>query len=402
MRRVRLLLVPGILSALLTVGEFTWCQSRTGELRPYADFLRLQTTPAKEYILSLFDKHDIVIICERDHRDSTQYDLYLSLLSDERFAIRVRNVFMEIGVSTLNPAMKAFLHATELSEDSAESAVRYFHRNCSFYPLWENANYTDFIRGVWQINQKLPANLKLNLYPSDVPFNWRGMDTTKYRMLWKTIGARDSIIAAQIISRFGAFAHVKDIPKKALVIMNFRHAFGHRFEFPPGRKPNNVGRFLFDAYGDRVANVYVNFLSWKADSTSKDFKLVAIQNGKWDAALQISGKQDVGFDFAESPFGEDGLDIWPYQTPFRFKEVFTGFVYYLPPDRWRAVSGVQGLADTTFAQEVLRRQTIFNIATGGSGGFTPIGEVIRYYSTRRSSEEDDIELIKAAIQQWFQ
>jgi len=402
MRRFRLLLFLGFFCTLLTGGDPASCQSRSTDLKPYVDFLRLRNTPAKEYILSLFDKHDIVIICERDHRDSTQYDLYLSLLSDERFAKNVRNVFMEIGVSTLNPVMNAFLHATELSEDSAESAVRYFHRNCSFYPLWEKANYSDFIRGVWQINQRLPANLKLNLYPSDVPFDWQGMDTTKYRSFWKTIGARDSIMAAQIISTVGTFAQARDLPKKALVIMNFRHAFGHRFEFPPGRKPNNVGRFLFDAYGDRVANVYVNFLSWKADSASKDLKLVAIQNGKWDAALRISGKQDVGFDFAGSPFGEDGLDIWPYQTPFRFNEVFTGFVYYLPPERWRAVSGVQGLVDTTFAQEVLRRQTIFNIATGGSGGFTSIGEVIRYYSTRRSSEEDDIELIKAAVQQWLQ
>ena len=254
---------------------------------------------------------------------------------------------------------------------------------------------------MWQINQRLPANLKLNLYPSDVPFSWRGMDTTKYRMFWKTIGARDSIMAAQIINTFGTFAQAKDIPKKALVIMNFRHAFGHSFKFPPGRKPNNVGRFLFDAYGDRVANVYVNFLSWKADSASKDFKLVAIQNGKWDAAFQMSGKQDVGFSFTGSPFGEDGLDIWPYQTPFKFEEVFTGFVYYLPPERWRAVSGVNGLVDSAFAQEVLRRQTIFNIGSGSGSGFKEVSELMRYYNNRRTSQTEEIELIKAMIDKWL-
>ena len=40
-------------------------------IKPYVDFLSHKQLPAKDYILSLFKNHDIVFICERDHRDIT-------------------------------------------------------------------------------------------------------------------------------------------------------------------------------------------------------------------------------------------------------------------------------------------------------------------------------------------
>ena len=63
----------------------------------YEDFLADQHLSAKEYILSLFEKYDIVILCERDHREITQYDLILDVISDERFRAEVGNVYTEIG-----------------------------------------------------------------------------------------------------------------------------------------------------------------------------------------------------------------------------------------------------------------------------------------------------------------
>ena len=42
----------------------------------------------KDYIFKLFEKSDIVVLGERDHRDSIQYNFILDLLSDPRFAER--------------------------------------------------------------------------------------------------------------------------------------------------------------------------------------------------------------------------------------------------------------------------------------------------------------------------
>jgi hypothetical protein len=51
----------------------------------YVSFLNTQNTSAKDYVLQLFEKYNIVILCERDHRDMTQYNLIYDIVSDERF-----------------------------------------------------------------------------------------------------------------------------------------------------------------------------------------------------------------------------------------------------------------------------------------------------------------------------
>jgi hypothetical protein len=109
---VSILLAPIISSGVVPA------QTHSPELNPYVNFLRTQNVSAKDYILGLFKTKDIVMLCERDHRDTTQYDLYLSLISDKRFIAEVGNVFTEIGTSTLNPRTNAFLHTDGLSQDS--------------------------------------------------------------------------------------------------------------------------------------------------------------------------------------------------------------------------------------------------------------------------------------------
>ena len=52
---------------------FSFSQS---ELTPYINFLQKQQTP-KEYIFALWKESDIIILGERDHRDTTQYNLIL-------------------------------------------------------------------------------------------------------------------------------------------------------------------------------------------------------------------------------------------------------------------------------------------------------------------------------------
>lgn len=65
-------------------------------IQPYVDFLSEKPLSAKAYILSLFKEHNIVFICERDHRDITQYELYLDLLRDPYFVNQVGVLFTEV------------------------------------------------------------------------------------------------------------------------------------------------------------------------------------------------------------------------------------------------------------------------------------------------------------------
>jgi hypothetical protein len=138
---------------------------------------------AKDYLLSLFEKHDIVVLCERDHRDITQYDLILSVIGDKRFVENVGNVFTECGVSTLNPDLNEFLHADGLVPDSVDSHIMRFQRDCSWSPLWDKQSYSYFLRGVYRINCGLPTDCRISVFPSDLPFSWDGADSARLASL---------------------------------------------------------------------------------------------------------------------------------------------------------------------------------------------------------------------------
>ena len=76
----------------------TICFSQNkSDLNPYLDFLQSQNTSAKDYILTLFKTHDIVILCERNHNESTQYDLIYEVVNSNYFQENVGNIFTEIG-----------------------------------------------------------------------------------------------------------------------------------------------------------------------------------------------------------------------------------------------------------------------------------------------------------------
>lgn len=66
----------------------------------------------KDYIFKLFENSDIVVLGERDHRDSIQYNFILDLLADSRFAERVGHVYTEVGGINLTEDVNKLLNAT--------------------------------------------------------------------------------------------------------------------------------------------------------------------------------------------------------------------------------------------------------------------------------------------------
>jgi hypothetical protein len=379
-------------------------QKHDPALKPYVEFLGKNPVSAKEYVLELFKDHDIVIICERGHPELTQYDLFLSIVSDPRFINDVGNVFTEIGLSTQADRVNAFVHAENLPPDTVGRRLIEFQRNCTFHPIWENINYPYFIRGIYALNQKLPVGKKINLFNSDMPFDWATVDTTQLRMFWDGLGTRDSVIASQVITRFDAMERTAGKRHKALVIMNYRHAFGHKFETTKGVRPQNVGRFLFDRYGDRVANAYLNFVALKAVRSDNDIDFVAIQDGKWDASFKAMKITDAGFDFQNSPFGRDTFDIYPRKVEFTYQDVFNGLLYYLSPDRQKYVPGVPGLVDSGFTQEIQRRFRLLSTLPGGR--FKPMTDkdlrgFMHDANTRREVQIDMLDSLQTQIGKWL-
>jgi hypothetical protein len=278
-----------------------------------------------------------------------------------------------------------------------------FHRNCSFFPLWDKQNFSYFLNGLYNLNQRLAREKKVNLFPSDMPFEWGTMNEDRLKKFWDSIGTRDSVMASQIIQKFDGIRKSAAKRKKALVIMKYRHAFGHKFEHPVGVKPNNVGRFLFERYGERVANVYVNGYAIMPGSTDRKNVAAAIQNGKSDAAFKALQLTDVGFDFDGSPFGEDQFDIWPFRQDFKYKDVFDGFVFYEPVDEHLLVVGIPGIIDSAFAPEILRRYALYNQLPVQTTKLTSdLDSIKTLYNVKREFRYEMLDSLTAQIQKWRQ
>jgi len=343
-----------ILLAIIVLIAWTLSSSaqNVSEIKIYTDFLSEQDTSAKDYIFKLFDEYDIVILCERDHRDITQYNLLLDIFRDKRF-MNIQNAYFEIGNSVYNDTINRFLQNPYLTPEQVDESVLFFHRNSYGATLWEKTNYSYYFKGVYYINKNLSADDKIRVRGLDIGVDWSKATIEDLKERDSLQFVRDSIIGTRFISYFD-----KQRTQKALVVLNFRHAF---LQDMFGRV--NAGRFISDRYKDRVANVFLNSFILTRNPEFPD-NVALIHNGKWDAAFEKIEKNDLGFNFADSPFGCDSLDMIPFPNDFKYKDIFTGFIYYQYFPDIKSVSGVKNFIDDKFAPELIRRykleQEIYN------------------------------------------
>jgi hypothetical protein len=324
------------------------------EIAPYVDFLAVQSTNSKNYILGLFERKDIVILSERLHPELTQYELILELIKDKRFINNIGHVFVETCGRYQEENIKRYLNDS-LTEDDAERLLLHICRNNRAHPVWDYYNFYYFLKEVRKINGSL--NQKIQIYPADLEVNWEQLDKESYDNNVKAkFDKRDKIMADYIIEKFDAIQKSDFERKKALVIMNYRHAFAHQF-----KDLDNVGSFLMDNYGSRVGNVMINSFTFSSYRSDIDFDVVPIQNGKWAAAFKAVNKDDVGFDFQGNAFGNDHFDYWPYtKHKHIYSDVFDGMVFYKQTCEQKMVFGIPNLVDDSFLSEIKRRDQIVN------------------------------------------
>ncbi len=344
-----------ILIFLISSLSFFGQAQNTNELKKYTDFLETQNTSAKAYILNLFKKYDIVILCERDHREITQYDLILDILKDKWFEKNVKNAYFEIGNIKNDSVLNAFVHNKKLSSQEVEQTALNIQRNSYGAALWEKANYLYYIKGVQNINKTLSRKNQVNIFGLDIGVDWETATEKDIRLRDSLMPLRDSILANNFIN----FYKNQKKSHKALIILNYRHAF-----LKDIYNKKNAGRFIANAFPEKVANVYINSFAFKENMQTNQYDEIALQNGKWDAAFIKIGKNNIGFDFQNTPFGVDNLDIFPLKNDFTFEQYFTGFVYYNYFPDLRIVTGINGYIDDNFAPEIMRRykleQKVYN------------------------------------------
>ncbi len=390
----------------------TICFSQNkSDLNPYLDFLQSQNTSAKDYILTLFKTHDIVILCERNHNESTQYDLIYEVVNSNYFQENVGNIFTEIGSLSNRKNTMEFTKTKFTNNNIKQLELTEIYRNGFFPPLWNNTNFYDFISKINSLNSKLKSKKQINLFTSGTlnpTIEERTNASAMKNYVFRNYVKRDSLMASYIIKSYDSIVQ-NSYRKKALVIMNYRHAFSKNL------LPNdsNVATFLFEKYKTKVANVYINSLATinvtEDPNKAKIFQglqQIPIQEGKWDASFKILNKENNGFNFKNSPFGKDSFDIWSTtKTNYKYEDIFTGFVYYLPLEKHQMTKGIKNFLMNVDIQEIVNEWNLFNDVLGKKEHkeFSPELEkhLIEETSTLSESKYPKLKDYESIINQWL-
>ena len=322
--------------------------------RPYTAYLKQgQATPV-DYVIGLFDRYDVVVLCERMHPEGSQWEFIYEVLQDPRFVKRVGHVFTEYGQVGMQYYLNDFMTTDSLDTSEINSRVIHIMRNWAVWPAWSNTNFYTFLTRLYALNQSLPVDRRIQHHFTDMSVNWSDLtkeeDYESYRSSFKN---RDEQMAQSIIETMGRLSESENKPSKCLVIMNYRHAFDLTGGSPEEKRINTY-EFLKDDFGNRAANVLLN---------TRILISVPIAEGLWDMAFGEIGNRPAGFDFKGSPFGNDPFDMFPMNPKvkgkFKYQDVFTGLVYAHPLDDQYLQIGIPGYFEG-FEEEVLRRARLIS------------------------------------------
>lgn len=320
----------------------------------YYSFLKSNYCEPKEYVKKVFENKDLVILCERDHREITQYNFLIELVSQPWFVSNVGVIIMEVPCRNIQPKIDELLFAESLAPNELNSKLRYICQNMTYFPLWVKTNLYYFLKNVYSVNQKLNKDQKIRVIGANVSFSWDEIKTRQeYDSFYNAIyNSRDKDMANLIIDWYSQA--IKDNQRsKALVIMNYRHAYTNKYWTNSNvQLAYNTGSYIKNRFPDKTTNIYLHSYTYR--------KFLSLEkrheNGKWDKAYKENNNIPIGFKLAGSPFGQDHFDHFPYRkTDLKWENVFDHIVFYNPIKEFRISVGINGIVDDEFAKELNRR-----------------------------------------------
>lgn len=293
-----------------------------------------------DFVLSLYEKYDIVILGERDHRDTTQYVFIKNIISDPRFIDNVGFVYTEVGCNTATDGANRLIKGKFKNENEFKEACINQLRQEDYWPLWEKYNRYQFYRDLWQINDTLQNEQKITIGLTDVNYPWNDVKTADDYKRFYNIDAqnRDYIMAVNFSYMYNHQPR-KNGKHKALLITNAPHAINDSIN-------KNEGFLIKQGFGDRVAIVLMNWDEW----WQKDYTL--FDKGRVDAAYYLSGNKPTVLLLNDCELG-----VYRIKDSM-LKNLADAMVFDLPVDEFVMKCGLDGLITHDFENEIVRRDNI--------------------------------------------
>ena len=343
-----------IITVLAIISYTTLSYAQNHTLNDYVQCINNHSSAPVEYIFKQFEQSDIVVIGERDHRDTTQYQLILDILKDPRFVKEIGYVYTEVGcVNRTSEVNKLIKGKFQTNEDFMNHLYSYLRTGEVFYPLWEKYNRVQFLRGLYEINRNNRQKITLGL--TDCAFSWDDISSAQeYKDFFYSAACeyRDSTMVANFAQMFEQQKPKKG-KRKALIITNQPHAINATMT---KKTYHRQGKWLKERYGQD--NVKIVIFNWAEYRFYDGKKMPLIADGLWDAAFEEIDRKPFGMDIKGTPFGNT-----PYLDPayknLRWEDVADGIIYYKPFYETIVTVGIPNIIDSGFESEFMRRIRIY-------------------------------------------
>lgn len=254
-----------------------------------SDWIDAHSQPAEEYVLGLYDKHQVVIYGE-EHNVKEHKDFVINLIPRLYHEANVRVIAWEFSKSKFNEQLDELITANEYD---GQAVIEFARKN---QRAWNSKEHWDIIKAVWELNNSLEEGQEkirmIGLMPDydDVKaitaMAEKGPDSPEFMELLEEMRTVDLAMAEQVRDQMIA----KNC--KGFVFVGTGHDFTH-YHFPSevtlGRKFTPMGNHLHEWFGDRVFQV--------EPTNSLTPSIVELA-----AADRVS--QKIGFDVVNSPFAD--------------------------------------------------------------------------------------------------
>ncbi len=314
-----------------------------GVLGPLVQSAEAAARPPEEYVLSCFDRHDVVFLGE--FYKIRQNATLVSSLVPRLAAAGVLNLGIEYALSDSQPGIDALLAAPAWDEARARGII------IDWVPTWGYQEYVDILRAAWDVNRARPAGA--------APFRVVGLNVRQDWDLLKTEkDAQDPATVRRIMARGIPDAHMAEVilrefgdrGRKALVYCGTQHALtrfrSREYErsatdmgLPETRRAGNI---VFDRIGDRAFTVLLH-APWP-DRRSRS-GLAWAAGGVIDALIAAlpEAKQQAGWDTAGTGLGTIPITSGSYKTGYSrltLAELCDGYVVQGPLDGYAVATPI--------------------------------------------------------------
>lgn len=333
---------------------------------PYLlQWLDNHSQPAQEYVIRLFDKHQIVIFGE-EHNVKEHKDFVIDLIPRLYHEAGVRCIGWEFSWYSQNQRLEELINAPTYDEE----AVLQLARERS--PDWNSKEHWDIIKALWTLNGSLPPEsekMRLIGLPDyvDIPRSYilletKSMNSPEFQKMLKEHCDHDKNMAQH------AAAEILQKGQKGFLFFGMGHDWTD-YHYPPevtfGIDYKPMGYCLKEEYGDKIFQI-------RAQASSDPSILHRI--------MKCRNHASVGFDVQGSPFAGILVPVGKGAPDVPWSKLAGGYVYLGSRSSFHRNTAIKG-----YVTEAMLRtyRQYYEVCFGKGRRFNSAEEVDKYLQQRR-------------------